>query len=204
MGVFEARRLELVCHALCQGNLQTQGMNPISYVSCIRPAGSLILAPLGSPCSATSSEFSPLQRERGTECLFPWMLRRSNLYSVSPGLKMIHSQPWTVRRKYLRSEWQAAGGPAISWGLFLFKEKLQEICNSPETCYCSFTMATSLHSSWGDGLGQRHRRRPSVPVSPVNPLCVITHLLCYLAKCSIPQRVPGTGNSLHTGAIHNT
>jgi len=41
-------------------------------------------------------------------------------------------------------------------------------------------------------------------VSPVNPLCVITPLQWYLAKCSIPQRVPGTGNSLHTGAIHNT
>ena len=162
-GIFWGKTTGVGCHAVRQGNLQTQGTNPVSYVSCIRKAGSLILVPPGSPGSAISSEFSPLQQEKGTKCLFPWMLRSSNLYTVSPRLKMIHSQSWTVRRKYPRSEWQAAGGRSISWDLFLFKEKLQEICNSPETCYCNSTRATSLRSCWGDGLGQLHRRRRSLP-----------------------------------------
>ena len=152
-GIFWGKITGVGCHALCQGNLQIQGTNSISYVSCVRQAGSLLLVPPGSPDSATPSEFSLLQLEKGTKCLFPWMLRRSNLYNVSPVLKMIRSQPWTVRRKYPGSEWQAAGGRSISRDLFLFKEKLQEICNSPETCYCNFTAATSLHSCWGNGLG---------------------------------------------------
>ena len=69
---------------------------------------------------------------------------------------------------------------------------------SPRQLHCILAEAMV----WDEQL--HRRRRSSVLVSPVNPPCGITHLRWYLGERSIPQRVPGTGNSLHPEAIHNT